>query len=401
MNLKIIWQLIQKEALLVLNDKSIFLVLFAAPIFYFFLMGSTYVKKDEENVSVGVVDLDHSQSSRAFLNKLNATQKVNLSHTYTNALEAKNGLSRFDVQGYINIPNGFEKKLRSKAPSPIGLVLNNTRFLPSNDINKAVNLVALDYAQDSRKAFFKSKNIAPELAEDYADPVSIAVHAVYNANNNYGDFLLPFILFLILHQMLFIGLAESAASDHEQKAIKRDFQTSKHNVLNYIIGKTSLYFILFMAYILLVFLVVFPILDLPIQGNLFQLIGVTTLFLTATILYSWFFASFFTSQLRAMEVVALTSYPIFLITGITWPINQMPLFVQYIANLIPLKPFFVILKKLALMGTETSFFYTDIIQLFGLLLGAYLLVYFRCRYLQKTIADDTAKPVPILENSPN
>jgi len=383
MNLHVIWKLIQKEALLIFNDKSIFLVLFAAPIFYFVLMGSTYMHKDEEQVSVGVVDMDHSHSSRAFLNKLNATQKVDLTHTYTNLREAKNGLLRFDVQAYISIPNGFEKKLLSKDPSPLGLVLNNTRFLPSNDINKTVNLVALDYARDSREDFFKSKNIHPELAKSYANPVAIQIHAVYNPNNNYGDFLLPFVLFLILHQMLFIGMAESVALDHEKKWLRIDFLSSQHNVLNYIIGKTSVYFILFSAYMLLVYLVVFPILDLPIQGHLLMLIAVSILFLTATILYCWFFASFFTSQLRAMEVVALTSYPIFLITGVTWPIDQMPLFVQYMANLIPLRPFFVFLKKLAIMGVDPQYYYQDIIHLFGLLLVAYILVYARCRYLQR------------------
>lgn len=401
MNLHIIWKLIQKEALLIFNDKSIFLVLFAAPIFYFFLMGSTYIKKDEEQVPVGVVDMDHSQSSRAFLNKLNATQKVALNHTYTNEIEAKNGLSRFDVQGYISIPNGFEKKLISKAPAPIGLVLNNTRFLPSNDINKTVNLVALDYARESREDFFKSKNSPSELVKSYADPVAIQIHAVYNPNNNYGDFLLPFVLFLILHQMLFIGMAESVSLDHENRWIQIDFLSSRHNVLNYIIGKTSVYFILFTAYILLVYLVVFPILDLPIRGHLIMLIAVSLLFLIATILYCWFFASFFTSQLRAMEVVALTSYPIFLITGVTWPIEQMPLFVQYIANLIPLRPFFVFLKKLAIMGVEPQYYYTDIIHLLGLLLGAYILVYFRCRYLQQGKLATTPTPAVLEKSDPD
>lgn len=401
MNLHLIWKLIQKEALLIFNDKSIFLVLFAAPIFYFVLIGSTYMHKDEQKVCVGVVDMDHSHSSRAFLNKLNATQKVDLSHTYTNLIDAKNGLLRFDVQGYISIPNGFEKKLLSKDPAPIGLVLNNTRFLPSNDINKTVNLVALNYAQESREDFFKSKNIHPELAKSYADPVAIQIQALYNPNNNYGDFLLPFVLFLILHQMLFIGIAESVALDHEKKWLQIDFLSSQHNVLNYIIGKTSVYFILFSAYILLVYLVVFPMLDLPIQGNLLMLIAVSLLFLIATILYCWFFASFFTAQLRAMEVVALTSYPIFLITGITWPIDQMPLFVQYMANLIPLRPFFVFLKKLAIMGVNPQYYYQDIIHLLILLLGAYVLVYLRCRYLEKTKIDITASPATLEEPTPD
>ena len=84
-----------------------------------------------------------------------------------------------------------------------------------------------------------------------------------------------------------------------------------------------------------------------------------------------------------MEVVAFTSYPIFLITGITWSIDQMPLFVQYISNLIPLRPFFVFLKKLAIMGVNSQFYYNEIIHLLILLIVSYIMVYFRYRYLQK------------------
>jgi len=68
---------------------------------------------------------------------------------------------------------------------------------------------------------------------------------------------------------------------------------------------------------------------------------------------------------------------------VTWPIDEMPLFVQYMANLIPLRPFFVFLKKLAITGVDPQYYYQDIIHLFGLLLVAYILVYARCRYLQR------------------
>jgi ABC-2 type transport system permease protein len=383
MNLKIIWKLIKKESQLILNDKSILLVLFAAPLLYLLLIGTTYIKKNEEKVSVGVVDMDHTKSSRTFLNKLNTTQKVALIHTYNSLLEAKDGISKFHIQGYIYIPKGFEKKLKTKESSPIGLVLNNTRFLPSNDINKAVSLVALEYAQKSREDFFKSKKISATLAKEYANPISVQVNAVYNSTNNYGDFLLPFVLFLILHQTLLIGLAESVASDREKGLMRVGFEESKNNFLNYIIGKIGVHFLLFFAYTLLLLLVAFPIFNLPIHGNFFTLLSVSCVFILTTILYGWFIASFFTTETGAMEVIAFTSYPVFLITGVTWSINEMPLFVQYIANLIPLRPFFIFLKKLAIMGVDNHLYYNEIIHLLILLIVGYVMAYLRYRYLQK------------------
>jgi ABC-2 type transport system permease protein len=341
------------------------------------------MNKNEEKVSFGIVDLDQTHSSKVFLNKIDATQKVNINHTYPNLNEAKNGLSMFDVQGFISIPKGFEKKLKNNESAPIGLVLNNTKFLSSNDINKAINLVVLDYAMESRQHFFEEKGINPSFAKMKANPIRAQIHAVYNPTNNYGDFLLPALLFLILHQTLLIGLSESIASSRKKGLIRVEFEESENNFLNYIIGKTGFYLLLYMAYILFTILVAFPFLDLPVKGSFLSLFLVSLLFILATILYAWFISSFFKSQARSMEVMAFTSYPVFLATGITWSFKDMPLFLQSISNLMPLKPFFIFLKKHAIMGVDSHLYLNEIIHLLVLFLIGYVAAFLRFRYLQK------------------
>ncbi len=371
---------------MVFNDKSILLVLFIAPILYLLMMGSTYINKDEEKVSIGVVDMDLTKSSKSFLNKINATQKVDITHVYNSLPEARNGMSKLEVQGVVSIPNGFGKKLKKNESSPVGLILNNTRFLSSNDINKAVNLVAIDYAMESRQKYFESKGINPTFAELKANPITTQINGIYNPTNNYGNFLLPALLVLILHQTLLIGLSESVASDRKKRLMKVGFETGKNNFLTYITGKLGFHLFLYSAYLLFTFLVSFPYFDLPIKGHLTTLFFVSLVFLMATLLYGWFISSFFSSQVIAMEIMAFTSYPVLLITGITWSINDMPLFLQFISNLLPLKPFFVFIKKHAIMGVDAYLYSHEIIQLLLLLLLGYLVAFFRFRYLQKKIS---------------
>ncbi|WP_405572560.1 ABC transporter permease [Winogradskyella sp. Asnod2-B02-A] len=387
MNLKIIWELLKKEATLVYNDHSILLALLAAPLLYFALMGSTYFNKDEENVSVGVVDLDHSQSSKSFVNKLNATQKINITHSYIDLVEAKNGFYSFDVQGIVEIPKGFEEKLIAKESTPIGLILNNSKFLSSNDINKAVNLVAMEYAENSRQKFFESKGINPSLAQLKAQPITAQINAIYNPTNNYGNFLLPALFILILHQTLLIGMSESVAYDREENLLKRNLEESNYSFLNYIFGKTGFYLLLYFAYLLLTFFVVFPIFDLPLNGSLFTLITISFLFFMATIFYGWFVSSFFKSQARVMEIMAFTSYPVFLITGITWSFKDMPLILQYISNLIPLKPYFEFIKKQTVMGVDSSLYNSEIVHILLLLLVGYVAALLRFSYLKKSVLE--------------
>ena len=46
--------------------------------------------------------------------------------------------------------------------------------------------------------FISNNNIPVELAKQKAQPILPVVKSIYNATNNYGDYLLPILLILIL-----------------------------------------------------------------------------------------------------------------------------------------------------------------------------------------------------------
>jgi len=163
------------------------------------------------------------------------------------------------------------------------------------------------------------------------------------------------------------------------------FKMANSHFSSYFLGKTGFYILLYFAYTCCTFLVAYPIFDLPLNGNILVLLTVTFLFFTTTILYTWVVASFFKSQTRAMEIMAFTSYPLFLITGITWPFKDMPWFIQGIGNLIPLRPYFQFLKKQTIMGVDSALYRSEIIQILLLLFLAYGIALWRFYYLKKQV----------------
>ncbi|MDP8314974.1 MAG: ABC transporter permease [Candidatus Celaenobacter antarcticus] len=100
-------------------------------------------------------------------------------------------------------------------------------------------------------------------------------------------------------------------------------------------GKSGFYVLLYVAYFLFFVAVIFHAFEIPITGNLFALAVMSLLFLFSALFYTLFVASFFHSQKRYMEIMAFTSYPLFLICGYSWPISAMPLALSGFHTLFP------------------------------------------------------------------
>ena len=379
--IKEIWQYFSEELKLVTDDHSILLTIIGAPIVYFFFLGSIYLYKDIEEISFAVVDLDKTTTSRKLTRLLNSQQKIKTIGVYYNFAEGIDLLNSMEVQGFIVFPKGFEKKLKRLEGGDVKLYLNNTRFLPSNTLNESVSKLMLTAGAGIRLKYFIAQQIPPENAMELVVPIMPEIKPMYNTTNNYGDFLLPGLFLLIIHQTLLIGLGESFARKRQSgfKGLKNAW--GNNSFFNYFIGKTGFYVLLYSAYFFFLFTVVFPAFNLPVNGSIPALALISFVFLITVMLLTLLVASFFRSEIGYMEVMAFLSYPIFLISGYSWPVTSMPLPLQWLSKLMPISPMLQSVRKLTVMGGGFEHIILPLINLLILGLVFYIAVYFRFRYL--------------------
>ena len=129
-------QIVREELTLIIKDKSILLTCIIAPIFYAFFVGSIYKEKDVANIPIAIVDQDHSSLSRKVGQLIDSNEKIKVMGAYSNLNDALFLFNSLDVQGILIIPNDFEKNTLNLEGSTVELVLNNTKFLTSSEINK-------------------------------------------------------------------------------------------------------------------------------------------------------------------------------------------------------------------------------------------------------------------------
>lgn len=374
--------ILKNELQLIINDKSILLTCLVAPILYAFFIGSIYMEKDVSQIPLAVVDLDHSNLSREVSSLVDSNEKVKVSGHYSSLENAMISFNNLNVQGILLIPNGFQKKTMNLDGSFVELILNNTKFLTSNEINKGVQEVMLTISGGVRMQYFISNKVPIELAKQQAQPIMPVIKPIYNATNNYGDYLLPILLILILQQTLIIGYGQSMVHEFNNGLLSNVDNISFFDFMKIISAKAFYYIILYISFFFIFYKLIFTHFYLEFNGSLVLHFVLSTIFISVVILYTILFASFFKTTIGWTEVLAFSTYPLFLVSGYSWPIDAMPKLLQGFANILPSTPYFKIFNKLSVEGADLIHIRNGFIHILILLISGYILLYIRYKFMQ-------------------
>ena len=376
------WVAILKgELQLIFRDKSILLTCLVAPILYAFFIGSIYMEKDVSEIPVAIVDFDHSNLSRKVSNLVDSNEKVKVFGHYSSLEDAMFSFNNLEVQGILIIPSNFQKETMNLDGTHVELILNNTKFLTSNEINKGVQQVILTVAGGVRMQYFISNKVPVELAKQQAQPILPVIKSIYNATNNYGDYLLPILLILILQQTLIIGFGQSVVHEFKHGLLTDLRTTSFYNFMKVISAKSFYYIVLYVAYFFIFYKLIFPYYNLAFKGAIVLHLVLSTVFISIVILYTIILASFFKTTIAWTEVLAFSTYPLFLVSGYSWPLEALPYFLKGFANALPSTPYFKIFSMLSVEGADLNNIKTDFIHLLILLAVGYVLMYVRYKFI--------------------
>ena len=372
---------IKREINIISKDRNIFTVIILVPVIYALMYGSLYWNKGEDKLAVAVVDMDRTEFSSGFIKALNNHQLINVITITGDLSEAKLKMDRMDVMGIIYIPVDAGKLLESKKSITITSYLNTTRLLVSNDINKAVNDVAAYYVNDKRNIYLKSTGYNSKEAATLVEPVKADVRAMFNKMETYGDYLIPGILALILHQTLLLGLSENIARERQNNLISEYKSVSGNNSVIALLGKTAFYFLTYFAYSILFFTLAFSIFKINLAGSLVLLLVITSLLILSAIFLSILISSFFKRKFIAIIVMAFTSYPLFFISGYVFPSYALPVPLQYFAKAFTISPFLKAYIRLTQLGAGFGNIQGEIIHICIITVVLFVLVLLRLKYL--------------------
>lgn len=369
-----IYQLLLKEFLELKRDKSARLRLLIPPVLQMLLFG--YAATFEvRNVTTVIVDQDRTQDSRALVADFIHSSRFQLVEDAGTRRQAQQAIESSSALVGIIVPQGFSALLRKGQSAPIQVLVDGT--------NSNTALIALGYAGQIASTF--GQNYASDLAQRTGRAlgrplvqVSMQERYWYNPNLNVRWFFIPGLIGT-LTLITIVNLTAFAIVREREVGTLEQILVTPIQPIEFIIGKTLPFFIIGLLQMALVAAIGMLWFQVPFAGNPLVLLAGTCLFLLSVLAIGLLISTVCKTQQQAFASNFFVLNPMFILSGFSFPIASMPVALQWITYLDPLRYFLVIIRATYLKGTGVAVLWPQMAALggFGLVLFSLAVLRFR------------------------
>ena len=326
------------------KDEGVLIFFVLVPLLYPLLYSWIYTNEVVREVPVAVVDMSHSEASREFVRRMDASPDVRVAYHCNNLAEAKDLVGRQEAFGVVYFPVDFQTAVARMQQSRVSVFCDMGFMLYYKAIYQSATAVAGD--MNAAIQIERAGNWTAREDEITTKPLDFDEVQIFNSTGGYGNFIIPGVLMLIIQQTLLLGVGLSAATARErclrqagaQASGASDSQVRRSVACSSVVmmlGRALCYFMIYAvvsAYVALVVPRMFSFTSLLHPADTFW-------FMLPFVLSSIFFAMTLSCAVRYREnvilLVVFTSVPLLFLSGVSWPQSAVPEFWQWVSALFP------------------------------------------------------------------
>lgn len=386
--MRVFFELLKREFALFWNNSVLRILFIGAPIMYGVLLGYVYNKGKVTDLPIVVVDKDQSKMSKKALQMMEDNEVLTISALLPNEDNLTRTALEKEAVCVVIIPEGFEKGVLIKKYPEITTIVNTANVLTANYASTALQVCLGTLKVGVQLETLRKQGVPEHLLMSQYEPFKTTFIKKNNRSTNYMYFLWPGILATVLQQVLMLGLALSFASEFENGTFK------------FLVNKTSSTFKLMMVKVIPYLIMSFGIwliywlftwwFKIPFYENLGTLTLAAGLFVLSVCFIGILVSLLIPSQLKATEVLMVIATPSFILSGFTWPLSQMPEWIQYIASIIPLTHFLPIFRVLIIENGQTDLIYPYVQNLLIITAVGFVLSYVALAYKKRKLQKERA-----------
>ena len=340
-----------KEGLHVLRDVRTLYLALGMPLVMLLLFGYG-VSFDLDEIPIVIVDQDGSDASRELVRRLlGSGEMIEVGRAF-DASEAERFFMRGEAAAALVIAPGFGRDLVAHRPTELQFLVDGAdNSTATNVLTKADALIAA---------------IGGELVLDGATPrlpIEARVITWFNPEGRSALYLVPGLTAYILAIVAVLLTALTVAREWERGSMQQLFTTPVSR-LEIIVGKLLPYLGLGIVAVLLVLASGAWVFDVPMRGDPITLAACSLLFLLGMLGQGLLISVVTRNQMVATQVATMTSMlPSMLLSGFVFPIENMPLPLRVISNVVPARYFIDALRGVLLRGNGIAELWPDVVAL--------------------------------------
>lgn len=325
----------RKEFLHIIHDIRSLVIIFVMPVIMLVLFGYA-LNLEIQDVNLAVFDLNKTPVSRNLVDEFVASKYFTVSYQPDDPSSVNTLFLSRQARAALIISKDFSRALKNTHQAPVQLLVD------AADPNAASFIKIYCNGVISR---FNEKNNA-----DLPLPFDIKPRIWFNPDMKSAYFFVPGLIALILI-MISALLTSITITREKELGTMEQILVSPVRPNEIIIGKVLPYILLaFLDGLTILLLGVF-IFDVPFQGSYVLLTFLSLIFLMTALSFGLMISTIVSTQQVAMMLsLSATLLPTVMLSGFIFPINSMPVILQYLSYLVPAKYYIMIIRGIMMKG---------------------------------------------------
>ena len=385
-SLRIAW----KDLMELFRNRLGLVLLILMPLFMMVMVGFIYPSNGNSisNLPVALVNEDAGYgnstiASQTFIMGLQQINNQTGMFVLSNASsmnDIKDMVQRGDLDGGIVIPSNFTASILSGEQGTLIIVTDQSNPQISATIQAVLSGVFDQMGTMLARQNVQTLNPAVNASNSLAivKPYNVQTEGIVSGNPSYFDFIAPGIMAMTVMMSVMTGLPVAISQEKEVGTLD-GMMVAPINRLSIILGKTLGQTARGLIQGVIILALAVGLFGVTIQGSIFLVFGLLLLGVFSFVGIGIVITSFAKDQETATMLMMTLMFPMMFLSGVFFPIQQMPWYMQYISRVLPLTYASQALRKVMVLGAGIPAISTEltILIVFGVVMTAIAVPVFR------------------------
>ena len=379
------YRIAKKDLTELFRNRLGLVLLIVMPLFMMIMVGFIYPSNGTiSDLKIGLVNEDSpfnsstapSQALLMGLTQINDQTHMLVITNVSSQGDLKDLVQRGELEGGILIPSNFSQSLLTGQQGTLIIVSDESNPQISATIQAA--LTGVFNVMSEKLAI---NNVAPLNATNslaVVQPYNIQTQGLVSGHPSYFDFIAPGIMAMTVMMSVMTGLPV-AISQEKEIGTMDGMMVAPVNRLSILLGKTMAQTGRGLIQGVIILALAIGIFGVAIQGNILLVFALLLLGVFSFVGLGIVITSFTKDQETAQMLMMTLMFPMMFLSGVFFPIQQMPWYMQDISKVLPLTYASDALRKVMVLGAGIPQISTELIILivFGIIMIAIALPVFR------------------------
>lgn len=344
---------VKKEFYHVFRDRKTLLLLFGMPIAQIILFGFA-LTNEIKNSNIVVCDYAKDAASQRIIEKLEASSSFDIERTAMTSGQIEAAFQEGKAKLAVVIPANFNNDLLHFNKAQIQIIADASDPNLANTLTNYASNIIRGYQQELQQ------NANPPFR------INTEVRMIYNPELKGATNFVPGVMALVLLLVCVLMTSVSIVKEKETGTMEV-LLVSPFNPVLVIIAKAVPYFLLSIINLTLILILSVSFMDMPLNGSILLLYLASSLLIITALSLGLLISNSTSSQQEAMLISLMGMLvPTMMFTGFLFPLENMPWPLQAVANFVPSKWYYIVVKGIMIKGLGFSAVWKELLILAGM-----------------------------------